>query len=158
MYYFDSKLTFRQSFEIWIRGMAVVQIVLLCTVFFFVKETCHWNRYSLSEFIQIVKREREKSGKIYWLQLHCTYSSYTFNFCIVSCDEHIYLYFGNVGKLFSCLPMLILVKFFFAALLCCCFLSFSLVNKTLDAIVVHCNERLLQLNLCIWKCCTIEIS
>lgn len=109
-------------------------------------------------FKLLKEREREKSGKIYWLQLHCTYSSYTFNFCIVSCDEHIYLYFGNVGKLFSCLPMLILVKFFFAALLCCCFLSFSLVNKTLDAIVVHCNERLLQLNLCIWKCCTIEIS
>lgn len=89
------------------------------------------------------KKKYEQNVLIYWFKLHCsnTFIIYIFNVCIVSCDEHIYLYFRNIGKLFSCLPMLIfslcVCCFSFSFSICVLLLLVSLCNKTLDDTVVH---------------------
>lgn len=117
----------------------------------------HWNRYFAGIHLNCamcicicicigserIKKKYEQNVLIYWFKLHCsnTFIIYIFNVCIVSCDEHIYLYFRNIGKLFSCLPMLIfslcVCCFSFSFSICVLLLLVSLCNKTLDDTVVH---------------------
>lgn len=124
MYYFDSKLTFRQSFEIWINRMAVGQIVLLCTVFFSLKSRVTETGILCPNLFKLLKG-REKSGKIYCLQLHCTYSSCMHIQCLHSFMRSTYLslfrkcwkivfMFANVNSrqiLFRCVTVLLLSLF-----------------------------------------------